>query len=175
MNRMAGCARVWSLRLDRVVEVVCGVLVAVLVVDVWLGVVTRYLMDLGVTWTEELARYLMIWVALLAVSCGIARREHVAVVFLSDRFPRLPRRALLIAFDAMAFAFFALLGVYGVTMTAQGASQFTTLFGISMTMPYAAVPVSCALACVQLALIAVRDLGGEADLQPEAAVAVEGE
>lgn len=57
-------------RLNRVVEWLCALILAVLILDVGVGVFGRYVIELPVTWTEELARYLMIWAALLAVSCG---------------------------------------------------------------------------------------------------------
>lgn len=175
MADVAKFAHLWSMRVNRLVEVVCALLVAALVLDVWAGVVARYLTTAGLTWTEELARYLMIWAALLAVSIGVARREHVAVTFICDMLPKLPRRLLLIGFDLIAFGFFAMLGVYGVPMTEAGATQYTTMFGMTMWLPYAAVPVSCALACLQLVLVALRDYGGEVDDAPEAATYEQGE
>ena len=163
MRPVAKRAHALSMRLNRVVELIAAGLIGVLVVDVWFGVGSRYLVDLGATWTEELARYLMIWAALLAVSCGVAKREHVAVTYISDRVPGISRRILLLSFDILAFLFFATLFYYGLTMTRLGSSQYTTLFGVSMLVPYAAVPVSAGIACIQVVLVALRDYGGEAD------------
>lgn len=64
-------------RLNWGIERLCALLIALMVLDVWLGVISRYLVEMQITWTEELARYLMIWAALLAVSCGVYYREHV--------------------------------------------------------------------------------------------------
>lgn len=139
------------------VERVCAAVLAVLVVDIWIGVFGRYVFALPVTWTEELARYLMIWAALLAVSCGIARREHVAVTALIDRLPVTVRRWLNGIIDLLAFAFFAFIGYFGIGMTQNGATQYATIFEMTMVLPFAAVPVSSALACVQLALMGTRD------------------
>ena len=55
-------------RLTRTIDLVCVALMIVLVLDVWLGVFARYVWPLPITFMEEAARYLMIWVALLAVS-----------------------------------------------------------------------------------------------------------
>ena len=63
-----------SRRLNWVVERFCVLLMFLLVLDVWLGVMARYVLPIRVTFTEELARYLMIWMALLAVSSGISHR-----------------------------------------------------------------------------------------------------
>lgn len=143
--------------LNRWVERACAAILAVLLVDIWIGVFGRYVFELPVTWAEELARYLMIWAALLAVSCGIARREHVAVTALIGRLPGPARRWLNVAIDLLAFAFFAFIGYFGIGMTQGGATQYATIFEMTMVIPFAAVPVSSALACVQLALMGVRD------------------
>lgn len=142
-------------------------LMILLVADVWLGVVARYVLRVQIPWTEELARYLMIWAALLAISCGIARREHIGFRLLLERFPKALQRAFLILFDVAAFGFFAFLFVYGIDMTATGAKQFAMIFGMSMALPYASVPVASLLACVQILLASIRDAGvhgGTADI-----------
>ena len=146
-----------SARINRWVELLCAALLAVLVIDIWIGVFGRYVFELPVTWAEELARYLMIWTALLAVSCGVARREHVAVTALLHRVPIRIRRWFDVAIDLLAFAFFAFLCYFGIGMTQQGATQYATIFDMTMAIPFASVPVTSALVCAQLVLMAVRD------------------
>ncbi len=150
-------AAAMSAWLDRTVERICVGLAVLLVLDVWLGVIVRYAIPLPITFMEEAARYLMIWTALLAVSCGIARREHIGVELLFDRFPAGMRRVLLGLLDLLAIAFFALLLFYGLGMVEKGAKHFTMIYGMSKALPFAAVPVSAALACLQLVLVAIRD------------------
>lgn len=152
--------------LDRAVERVCVGLAVLLVLDVWLGVIVRYAIPLPITFMEEAARYLMIWMALLAVSCGISRREHIGVELLFDRLPFTLRRALLAALDLTALAFFALLLFYGIGMVDKGAKHFTMIYGMSKALPFAAVPAAAALACVQLVLVAIRDQARFAEHKP---------
>ena len=75
MAGIAGKALSVSHRINWVVERVCVALLVILGLDVWLGVLVRYVIPLPLTFTEELARYLMIWMALLAVSSGIVHRR----------------------------------------------------------------------------------------------------
>lgn len=99
MADVAATAKRWRLGVN-------WALPALPALDVSLGVLARYAVPLPVTFTEELARYLMICMALLAVSSGIAHREHIGA---ESFFPRLPdgtRRALAGMFDAVAFVFF---------------------------------------------------------------------
>ena len=84
-----------SQRLAWLTDRAAAVLLVLLVLDVWLGVVVRYLVRLDLTFMEEAARYLMIWVALLAVSSCVPRREHIGVQFVFEKLPAAARRVLL--------------------------------------------------------------------------------
>lgn len=150
----------WGSRLNRVVEWVCIGLVAAMVLVVWLGVGARYLTDGGLSWTEELARYLMIWAALLAVSCAAYWREHVGLDLIPAMLPAQAARALKAIIDAVTVGFFLFMFVYGIEMTIEGRTQFSTLFGLTMEWPFAAVPVSSALAAVQFGVRLMTDLAG---------------
>jgi TRAP-type C4-dicarboxylate transport system permease small subunit len=156
-RRLGQTSAALSFRLNQYVEWLCAAILAVMILDVGIGAFGRYLIELPVTWSEELARYLMIWAALLAISCGVARREHVAVTALLDKLPKNARRQAGMAIDVLGFAFFAFLGYFGIDMTAQGATQYATIFEMTMWLPFAAVPVSSALVCVQLVLTGIRD------------------
>lgn len=163
-QRLAGHAALASERLSRVTEVMVVVLLVLLVLDVWLGILVRYFVDLPLTFTEEAARYLMIWMALLAVSIGISRRAHIGVLFLFDRTAGRSRHILLGVIDLLGFAFFAFLFYYGIEFTVDGARRLTMIYGMPKSVPFAAVPVACLLAAIQIALVAVRD---QAALLPE--------
>jgi TRAP-type C4-dicarboxylate transport system permease small subunit len=163
---IAGYAALWSHHLSRVTEVVVIALMTVLVLDVWLGIFVRYFSNLPLTFTEELARYLMIWMALLAVSVGIARRAHIGVLIVFDKTRGLNRHLLMAAIDLLGLAFFAFLFYYGIGFTIDGARRLTMIYSIPKSFPFAAVPVSCLLATIQLVLVAIRD---QAAMLPEVA------
>lgn len=136
---------------------VAAILLALLILDVWLGVFARYIVPMPITFMEEAARYLMIWVALLALSSCIARREHIGVQVLFERLPAPVRRHLLLLLDLLAIVFFVFLAFYGLGLIERGAKTFTMIYGMSKALPFAAVPVGAALAATQLLLVAVRD------------------
>lgn len=144
-------------RLNWLTERLCALLAAILVLDVWLGVLVRYVVPWQLTFTEEAARYLMIWTALLAISCGIARREHIGVMIFFEKLPPVPRRMLLALLDLLALSFFLYLLYFGIGFVESGLSRFTMIYGMNKALPFAAVPVSAALAAVQIVLVAIRD------------------
>ena len=160
MERVAQGARTVSLGLNWVVERACVALLVALVLTVWLGVLSRYVLPISITFTEELARYLMIWTALLAVSCGVVHRQHIGVGFLFERFPSGLRRWLALAFALLGCGFFVVLAYYGSGMTARAMNRSTMIFGLPRGYAVAAVPVAAVLASVQLLLMGIVDFWG---------------
>lgn len=146
-----------SRRLNWFVERLCVVLLGVLVMDVWLGILARYILPWQLTFTEELARYLMIWMALIAVSSGIAHREHIGVLVIFERFPILMRKWLAISFDLIALVFFGVILIYGIGMVERGFSRYTMINEIPKAWPFMGVPLAAALACIQLVLVSIHD------------------
>lgn len=137
-------------RVNWVVERICALLMGIMVVVIWFEVVERYFLHLGHTWTEELSRYVMIWAALLAVSCGAYYREHIGLNIVQRFVPPGAARVLSISLDLVSFSFFLFLAWYGIGMARDGLGQYATIFGITMVVPFAAVPVSSVLAAFQV-------------------------
>lgn len=157
LDRLAWRLNWWNERL-------CAVLAAVMVGIVGFGVVERYLLHLGHTWTEEMARYVMIWMALLAVPVCAYRREHIGLDLVFSRLPELVRRWLRVTLDCIAIGFFLLLTGYGIVMVEGGATQYATIFGITMLVPFLSVPVTSALTVFQILVTMLREYCG---LTPE--------
>ena len=144
-------------RLNWATERVCALLMAVLVLTIWLGVVDRYACQLGTTWTEEFARYTMIWCALLAVPVAAYRREHIGLEFVLNFLSKPSRRILQLALDLIGIAFFLFLTYYSIGMTIEGKSQHANIFGMTMFIPFASVPVTSGLTVFQIFVTMLRD------------------
>ncbi|HJO46819.1 MAG TPA: TRAP transporter small permease subunit [SAR324 cluster bacterium] len=159
-ERLAGIGRraaALSTGLSWIIERCCVVLMTLLVLDVWLGIVVRYLLPIDITFTEEAARYLMIWTALLAVSSCISRRDHIGVLLLFESLSAPYRSILLLVLDTIGFIFFTILFYYGIDFAVIGANRYSMIFGMSKFLPFLSVPVAAGLACIQIFLVAIRD------------------
>ncbi|MFC3527127.1 TRAP transporter small permease [Paracoccus mangrovi] len=156
-----------SARINAAVEAMVAFLMLALVLDVWLGVADRYFLGWQLPWPEEMARYLMIWAAMLAVSSGIARREHIGLTALIDMLPTALRRAVLIVVDLLVLALFLYVLWYGIGFANGGASRQAMILGASLRPFYAAIPVAAAIASVQIALVLMRDMGQHSEPRHE--------
>lgn len=155
-----------SARLNKGVEAVVALLMALLVLDVWLGVVDRYFFHWQLPWPEIIARYLMIWAAMLAVSSGIARRDHIGLTAAIMQVPQGLRRGVLMAIDLCILALFLYVFWYGLGFAESGAKRQAMIFGISLQPFYAAIPTAAALAVIQTVLVMIRDTGTHLDNPP---------
>lgn len=79
MQRTAKMMIGFSNGLDRVATVIAGAAIVVLVGAVMLQVVARYIFQQPPAWTEELARYAMIWAGLIGASMSFKRRFDPAL------------------------------------------------------------------------------------------------
>lgn len=157
MQSIADSASIASRKVNWLIERFCVALMVVLVLDVWLGVMARYVLPIQASFTEELARYLMIWMALLAVSSGICYREHIGVLVIFQRFPPRVRKWLAVLFDLIALGFFLIILIYGIGMVERGFGRYTMIDGIPKAYPFIGVPLAAAFSCVQLILVAIHD------------------
>lgn len=64
-------------------------------------------------------------------------------------------------------AFFTFLAVYGVGMAQSGASQYATIFGMTMVVPFASVPVAAGLTSIQIFVVMLRDLTRPLELEEQ--------
>lgn len=125
------------------------VLTGVLVVTVLTGVFFRYIVRSSLSWTEELARYLMIWAALLAVSVGIKDKEHVGIQLLIRQFPPPVTKIITAVVYLITLIFLYVLTTKGYQVAVKGQRQIALALNISMYWPLMSIPVSGALAIIQ--------------------------
>lgn len=164
-GRLAVAADSASRRFNWLVERFIVTLMLLLVVDVGLGVASRYVFSFPINWAEELARYLMIWAALVAISSGISLRNHIAFELIFRRIPPSPRKIVRLLCDALAFAFFAVTLFFGIDLMQKGVGQATMSLGVNMLLPFGAVPVASGIACIQIILSGIRDFLREETLR----------
>ena len=115
----------------------------------------RYLFDRPPSWTEELARYLQVWLVLLAAPVCLRRGMHLAVDLLTPRLPPGARVVLRSAILLLVGGFGVIFAFHAVRLLRVAALQTSPALGISMVWPYLALPLSGAL----IALAAAARLG----------------
>jgi TRAP-type C4-dicarboxylate transport system permease small subunit len=128
-----------------------------------LQVFNRYVLDYVLGWEEEVSRYLMIWSSFLAASYALWQGEQLGMEFVVKLLPERWRRAVRILGHLLCIAFLAVIAYQGfVWMLPQQLDQVSPSLGITMAIPYAAIPVSAVMMIWVEILFIWRELRGTA-------------
>ncbi len=131
--------------LVRCLELTVMVVMGLLVVDVVWGVFTRYVTRHPSSWTEELARMLLIWVGLLGASIGVIRKSHLGVDYfvgkLNERWRTIGQLVVYLLIAVFA-AVVLIYGGYKLVSLTLATSQPSPALNIQWGHVYLALPIS---------------------------------
>lgn len=144
-------AAVFQSVLVRALEVFCALLFLALVCDVLWGVFTRQVLDAQPAWTEELARFLLVWLALFGGVLAYAGDSHLGIDLLVSRLQPMDRRiALVISHLAVLGFSLAVLVIGGGDLfrSRWESGQMLPSLGIRKAWFYLVLPLGGALIAV---------------------------
>lgn len=122
------------------------VLGLVMTMVILLQVFARYVIYLPLPWSEELARYLMIWLGMLGSVVALRRGRHIGVrVFVDKLPPGIYDRYLVPLVQCAMLAFLAVLLKEGVALAVFNAEQLSPGLELPMLVPYLAIPTGAAM------------------------------
>ncbi len=99
--------------IDRILESILVILMSLLVVDVLWQVFSRYVLNDPSSITEELARFLLMWVGLLGASYAAGKKMHLAVDLLPNKLEGRPKHYLAIFILLCTLLFVLAVMVFG--------------------------------------------------------------
>jgi TRAP-type C4-dicarboxylate transport system permease small subunit len=143
----------------------CVLIYGAMIAAALLGVVFRYIMLSPFEWTEEVARFLMLWLGFLAMNIALRRNQHIAINFFGDRLPPGLSRLIGYCVDVLVGLFLYYLLKQGYLMTTRTLMTASTL-NISMFWIYMAVPLGAFLTVIQLILNVTMKVLKEFRTQP---------
>jgi TRAP-type C4-dicarboxylate transport system permease small subunit len=158
--------------LDRLLEPLVMVVVAVLVLDVLLQVFTRFVLNKPSSWTEELAVFMLIWVALRGAAGARGRGAHLGIDYFVGKLPERVRLAteVFVFFCVAAFSFLVMvLGGIDLVRSTLELGQPSPALNVQMGHVYLAVPISgffLTLYAVIALVERLRTLLGKDNTQP---------
>jgi TRAP-type C4-dicarboxylate transport system permease small subunit len=145
---MARIAR-YLLRIDDLVSKItlflCGCLLLAMVIVAGLGVVFRFVLHNSLSWSDELAAYLFVWLTCLGAAVGVKLRVHPEVRVLAERCPPAFARLLADISDCAVVALGAVFVAYGGAMLDLMGTETAASLPVSMVYPYLSIPVCGAL------------------------------
>ena len=138
-------------QLERVLNGIAVVCLAVLAVALCAQIALRYVFHFAPVWGEELCRILLVWVVLAGAAVSVRTNRHVRVEFLSDLLPIRLRRAWHVVRELASLLFFCVVVGSGIEAVGFNHSMRTVALQWPMSYLIAAVPIGFAAAALFLA------------------------
>jgi TRAP-type C4-dicarboxylate transport system permease small subunit len=132
----------------RLLAVVTVSVFTILVLNVLWGVFARYLLGDQPRWSEEVARLLLVWLAMLGAALAVLDQCHLGVDVLTARFHPDAQRTAALFSQFVVLLFSALVLTYGggqLLLQRWDSGQILPALGISKAWFYLAIPFSGAL------------------------------
>ncbi|MXZ39056.1 MAG: TRAP transporter small permease [Holophagales bacterium] len=123
---------------------VCTILVALVAVT-FSQVVFRYVLQASLSWSEELARFLLMWLAALSTAYAMKTAAHFALHFVVDRTPAAMRRLIGSAVALSAAAFLAVFAYQSLRFAIEVHDMLAPATRMSMAVPYSSAFVGSTL------------------------------
>ncbi len=131
--------------IDKSLSIVLIFLMSAIVLAVTWQVLTRFVLQHPSSFTEELARFLLIWIGLLGASYAFRNKAHLGIDVLTYRFQGAKKQTVAVTVCSLviAFAFFVMIvGGLRLVQLTFALNQISAALGIKMGYIYLVIPLS---------------------------------
>ena len=136
--------------INQVEAVLLGLMLCTMIVITTLQVIYRYVLNNPLIWSEELARFLFIWLVMFGAGYCVSRNKHIRVDTITNLLPQKAVRVIRAVIDILAIAVAVYLFPSAVAY-AKAQMKITGVgTGISMGLIYGAVAVGIVLLVIHL-------------------------
>ena len=121
------------------------ILMAAMTLDVLWGVITRYLVGSQASWSEELARFLLIWIGILGAAYASGQKMHLSIDLLKPSLSPKGQTRLSVVINLLVILFAVtvlLIGGIRLIYITQTLGQLSAALRIPMSLIYMVVPIS---------------------------------
>lgn len=132
-------------KLDKILGGFLVFLLALIVMAVLWQVFSRYILNSPSSWTDELARYLFIWIGIFGAAYASGQQEHLAIDILPQKLNEPNRIKLRIGINVLIILFSLTVLVIGggnLVYVNYDLGQYSAALDMPLSLIYSVVPLS---------------------------------
>lgn len=145
--------------LDAVTRPVVFIAMAALIGVISLQIVSRVAFT-AVGWTEEVARFLLVWITFLAATLAYRSGRHIAVTFVVDALPGVSGKGARLCAHLCVLVFLVALAIIGWNYMQLQSFQKSASLRLSMTWVYAVMPLTAVLMAWTTLVAILNEIAG---------------
>ncbi|HBW36669.1 TRAP transporter small permease [Desulfosporosinus sp. BICA1-9] len=127
---------------NKVIGRFTNLLLIIMTLAVFAQVISRFLLEHPLAWSEELARYLMIWITFLGASLAIEKKAHPMIEIFAGFLPGRTRQVVQVIALLVSSVFYSLLIYFGSQFAVRSFGQLTPAMGLPIGYVYLIIPIS---------------------------------
>lgn len=148
-------------KINKLTRFVVILLLMLMVIAVSLQVLFRFFLDQPLAWTEELARYLLIWITFLGSAYAMSIRAHIGTEYILKYLSPFMGKVLLVIAAILSMLFFGVMVQQGYLLSARSMTQFSPTLLLPMGYVYSVIPLSGVLLIMNVFAVTWKDVKGE--------------
>ncbi|WP_027134459.1 TRAP transporter small permease [Geminicoccus roseus] len=132
-------------RLCRAIELICNAILAIMTTVIAVLIVSRNMLGFSFAWSEELTRFLLVWLSMLGAAVLLRRDDHIRLNLLQSRLGPKAQLVLSAVLRVLVLGFLVILVQQSWTASLARQVTHAPALGISLFWPYLAIPVAAAI------------------------------
>ena len=143
-------------------EVLSTILLSLMAILAFAGVITRYVFQVPIAFTEELEVNALVWLTLFGTASAFRRKKHLRMMFLQDKMPQSWQRGLSVIINILSIGLFAVLGYLGYMQLLD--ERLLEITSESLNIPQwiytVCIPIGCTLVIVRIIESSYNEIKG---------------
>lgn len=131
--------------LEKAEEIVLVSMFAFMVLIIFFQVIMRYAFNNSLSWSEEMGKFLFVWISWLGISIGAREDEHIRITMLTDRLTYKQKQIFNVITEIIVFGICLVTIYYGIILMRDQAHVIFAGMKISMSWGYLAVVAGCSI------------------------------
>lgn len=131
--------------IDKIEEYFLVLSFLIMVSVIFLQVIMRYVFNNSLIWSEELGKFIFVWISWIGIVIGHKRKEHIAITIIIDKLPNKAKKFIDLLAEIILIAICAITTYYAILMmnfqkhVPYAALKFSTSWG------YLSLVIGCIL------------------------------
>ena len=129
--------------LEKIIDMICVIMMFTLFIVILLQILFRYFFNMPLKWTEELARYVFVWVSMMGWTYGSRYDTYIQVNIFSNLFPEKIKSLVFLFIQLLSIIFSLALGYYSIGLVKKDYVFKATTLPINFSLVYSIIPIVC--------------------------------
>ena len=155
-------------KIDLVFKWLSAIILGGMTLAIFLQVIFRYVFKSPLSWSEELARFLFIWMTFIAGYVGARQGKHIGVEALQNALPAMAGRMVRCLSNLLCTVFFTVVAYYAMQSWSKLMMQLSPALGVPMAFVYLSMIIGSFFMGAWYLVVAIKVLKGDQEpKQPE--------